>query len=144
MKSTKTFGSSLAGALAVSAFHETIRRFTPKAPRMDLLGMQAITALLNKGGLKQPSKGKLFAYALAGDIVSNAIYYSLSSSKKPKNVWVKGAVLGTAAGLGAIMLPKPLGLKEEYSNRTTQTKLITFGLYLAGGLITAALMSRKK
>ena len=144
MKNSNALVSGLAGATAVSMLHETIRRFNPKAPRMDLLGMQAISSVLKKVNVPVPEENKLFGYALAGDIVSNAFYYSLIKGESKKSTWAKGIALGTAAGLGAVLLPGPLGLNKEYSNKTTETKLITFGLYFIGGVITAALMNRRK
>jgi hypothetical protein len=38
----------------------------------------------------------------------------------------------------AVVLPKPLGLPEEASNKTLSTRLMTVGLYLLGGLAAAA------
>jgi hypothetical protein len=54
--------------------------------------------------------------------------------------------LGVAAGLGALFLPKPLHLNEEYSNRTPRTQAMTVGYYLIGSLVAAALIKylRKK
>ena len=144
MNIRNALGSGMAGAVAVSAIHETVRRIVPNSPRMDLLGMDAISKVMEKSGKQPPAENRLFYMALAGDLVSNAIYYSLAGANKPRNVWVRGAMLGAAAGIGAIMLPKPLGLKEEYSNRTTQTKIMTFGLYLLGGVITAAVLNLSK
>ncbi len=144
MNIKNALGSGMAGAVAVSVIHETIRRIIPDSPRMDLLGMQAISKVMTKSGAIPPFGNKLFYSAMIGDIISNTIYYSLAGTNKPKNVWVRGVILGAAAGAGAIMLPKPLGLKEEYSNRTTQTKVMTFGLYLLGGIITAAVLELSK
>jgi hypothetical protein len=46
-----------------------------------------------------------------------------------------------------VLLPKPLGLNEDHSNRTIQTKIMTVGLYVIGGLVAACVMKfldRKK
>ena len=56
-----------------------------------------------------------------------------------KGVWLRGALLGLVAGVSAVILPKPLGLPQEPSNKTTGTQLMTIGLYLMGGLIAAAI-----
>jgi hypothetical protein len=42
------------------------------------------------------------------------------------------------AGVTAVILPKPLGLPQEPSNKTLGTQLMTVGLYLMGGLMAAA------
>lgn len=85
--------------------------------------------------------------ALVGDILSNAIYYSVAGAGNDKNIWLKSSMLGLAAGIGAVVLPGPLGLEERHSARSTETKLMTVGLYVAGALVATAimkLMARKK
>ncbi|GAB3823275.1 hypothetical protein GCM10028895_29990 [Pontibacter rugosus] len=75
--------------------------------------------------------------ALAGDVLSNSLYYSLAGTGK--DAWWRGAILGATAGAGAVLLPGPLGLGEEPSNRTTKTQAMTVGYYLLGGLVAAAI-----
>jgi hypothetical protein len=41
-------------------------------------------------------------------------------------------------GIGGVLLPKPMGLNEEASNKTTQTKILTISLYLLGGIVASA------
>jgi hypothetical protein len=56
-----------------------------------------------------------------------------------KGVWLRGALLGLVAGVSAVVLPKPLGLPQEPSNKTTGTQLMTIGLYLTVALVAAAI-----
>jgi len=140
MKPTIALGSGLAGATATTLIHETVKRLAPNAPRMDLLGMNALSKVLKSTDHNVPGRTKLYGWTLAGDLVSNSLYYSLAGIGKKKGALLRGGLLGLAAGVGAVLLPKPLGLNEDYSNRTTSTKLMTIGLYLAGGLITAAVL----
>lgn len=140
MKPITALGGGLAGACAVSLIHETVRRIVPEAPRMDLLGMNAISKGLYKANMKVPNNNKLYSWALAGDIFSNAIYYSLSGVGKEKNAWKRSTLLGLAAGVGAVVLPGPLGLPEKHSNKTITTQLMTVGLYVAGALVTTAVI----
>ncbi|MBC7388319.1 MAG: hypothetical protein H7329_03835 [Opitutaceae bacterium] len=142
MNTGKEIGIGLLGALAVSAAHETIRRILPQAPRMDKLGMQAISLLLEKANHTPLSEKELYLIAMVGDIISNGLYYSAAGSDNRKKTIIKGALLGAAAGVGALVLPGPLGLNKEYSNKTMQTKAITFGLYLFGGIFTSVLMNK--
>jgi len=146
MKTLTALGGGLAGACTVTLLHETVKRIVPEAPRMDLLGMNAISKGLASMGLSSPSNKKLFTLALAGDLVSNSIFYSLAGLGKEKNIWVRSSLLGLAAGIGAVTLPGPLGLKEKYSNRSVSTRLMTIGLYVAGALVTTAVLqlSRKR
>ncbi|MGZ8543725.1 MAG: hypothetical protein ACXWV0_00450 [Flavisolibacter sp.] len=140
MKTISAFGGGLAGAVAVSLIHESVKRIVPQAPRMDLLGMDAISKGLDKVGISKPAHDSLFVWALAGDVISNSLYYSLAGIGKEKNVWVRSSLLGLAAGVGAVLLPGPLGLKERHSNRTLTTKIMTVGLYVTGALVTAAVI----
>jgi len=140
MKPIAAMGGGVAGAAAVTLIHESVRRIVPKAPRMDLLGMNAISKGLNAVGIKTPTDTKLFALALTGDLLSNAIYYSLAGIGNEKNLLVRSSLFGLAAGIGAVVLPGPLGLQEKYSNRTTSTRLMTVGLYVAGALVTTAVI----
>ncbi|GAB3534615.1 hypothetical protein GCM10027443_22060 [Pontibacter brevis] len=133
----KNFAGGLAAACVVTAVHETLRRVVSDAPRMDVLGMRSISELMQKADLEPPQdKDELHTWALAGDIISNSLYYSLAGTGK--DAWWRGAVLGAAAGVGAVLLPGPLGLGEEPSNKTTKTQAMAVGYYLLGGLVAAA------
>lgn len=140
MKVATALAGGLAGATAVTLIHESIKAVVPQAPRMDLLGMQAISKGLRKTDQKVPGESALFTFALVGDLLSNALYYSAAGIGSEKNVWVRSSLLGLTAGLGAVLLPEPLGLNKQYSNRTVATKLMTVGLYVAGSLVTTAVI----
>ncbi|MDR6195719.1 hypothetical protein [Siphonobacter sp. SORGH_AS_0500] len=132
MDSFAATASGVVGATTLTLLHETARKTVDDAPRIDLLGKRAISKLLPD--YLSPSEDTLHKASLVGDIMSNAAYYGLVSMDKPKNGLRNGAILGLAAGIGAVLLPGPLGLGEAPSNRTTATKLMTIGWYLAGGL----------
>ena len=131
--------AGLAGACTVTLIHETMRRLDPDAPRMDVLGMRAIAKMMRAADTTPPEEDTLFGMTLAGDIVSNAAYYSLTGSGK--NAWLRGGLLGLAAGVGGVVLPGPLGLGTAPSNRTTKTQVMTVAWYLLGGLAAAAVAS---
>jgi hypothetical protein len=147
MKVTTVLAGGLAGATAVTLIHESIKQVVPQAPRMDRLGMQAISKGLRKAGHRVPKQNALFTAALAGDLVSNAIFFSMAGIGSEKNLWLRSTLLGLTAGIGAVVLPEPLGLSKQYSNKTVATKLMTVGLYVAGSLVTTAvikMLQRKK
>jgi hypothetical protein len=104
---------------------------------MDMLGMQAIENGLRSLQVQPPQGKSLYEMALAGDLVSNALYYSMVAQGKPEGALLRGAMLGLAAGLGAVALPKPLGLQPQI-NRTSATHAMTIGWYLLGGLVAGA------
>ncbi|GAB2691205.1 hypothetical protein GCM10027037_13100 [Mucilaginibacter koreensis] len=130
------FGGGLAGALALTALHQYVKANNEDAPRMDLLGMEALGKSLKKADAPIPEQPDLYYLTMAGDIVSNALFYSAAGLGK-KQTWLKGALLGLAAGAGAVYLPKPMGLNEEHSNRTPQTQAMAVLYYLTGGLVAA-------
>ena len=140
MSFLKAMGSGFAGALALTAIHEAVRRVSPDAPRMDVLGMRAIAKSLRAAGAETPDEDTLFGVTLAGDIASNSLYYALVGMGDPKNAVARGALLGLAAGLGAVLLPGPLGLGTDASARTRETQLMTVAWYTAGGLVAGAAM----
>ena len=138
MKGSAAIAGGLAGACAIASVHEGLRRLTPDAPRMDLLDMEALRKLLKTIHAPVPKHEELLKWTVTGEAVSNVAYYSLAGAGNGKSVWLRGALLGLVAGITAVVLPEPLGLPEVHSNRTTQTKVMTIGLYLIGGLAAAS------
>ncbi|GAB3920148.1 hypothetical protein GCM10028804_13840 [Larkinella terrae] len=133
----ESLGSGLIGAGVLTALHETARHLIDEAPRADLLGMRAIQKVMEKTDAEPPDDRELHTWALGGDLVSNALYYSLIGLTKPRHALLAGAALGLAAGAGAVGLPGPLGLGTEPTRRTTATAAMTVGWYLIGGLAAA-------
>lgn len=129
--------SGFVGACVLTVIHESARRALPSAPRMDVLGMRAIAGSLRAAGQEPPPAGELHTLALAGDVVANSFYYSLVGVGRREKALLRGTILGLAAGAGAVLLPEPLGLGNAPSARTTRTKAMTVGWYLAGGLAAA-------
>ena len=134
MSLLRALGGGLAGACALTLLHETTRHTVPAAPRMDVLGMRGLAKLIGAAGAEVPHGDSLRALALGGDVVANTAYYSLVGMAGRDRAVVCGALLGLAAGVGAVALPGPMGLGTSPSNRTTATQAMTVGLYLAGGL----------
>ncbi|GGG31633.1 hypothetical protein [Pontibacter amylolyticus] len=139
MEISKALVSGLAGAVVLTITHETLRRLVPEAPRMDVLGMRAISKIMKKAGAQPPADDTLRSWAMVGDVISNSLYYSLAGAGK--DTWLRGSLLGAGAGAGAVLLPGPMGLGTDPSNRTNTTRAMTVGLYLLGGLVAAAVGS---
>ena len=134
--------SGLIGAAALTAVHETARRFIPQAPRMDLVGMRALGRMSRFAGLEPPERERLYAFTMVGDLVSNAIYYSAVGSGGSRGVWPRAVALGVAAGVGAVVLPEPLGLGKPPHIERVRTRLLTVAWYLTGALVAAAAATR--
>ena len=129
----------IAGTITVASLHEGLRRITPDAPRMDLLDMDLIRKGLQLAHLEIPETRELERWAVAGELICDTAYYSLAAVGRKKALWTRGTLLGLFAGITAVILPGPPGLSKEPSNKTMATQLMTIGLYLAGGIVAAAI-----
>jgi hypothetical protein len=139
MKISSALAGGLAGTVTVASIHEALRRITPDAPRMDILDMELIRKGLKSMNKEVPEEDKLQRWAVGGELLVDTAYYGLAGMGGKKGVWLRGALLGLVAGVTAVVLPKPLGLTKEPGNKTLGTQLMTIGLYLTGGLVSAAI-----
>lgn len=131
----------LAGAAALTLLNKTTDKIDKSAPRMDLLGLNAVAKLVKGSGVKQVVSGTPMNAALAGDLFSNTLYYGLANGKTAKETFIRGSLLGAAAGLGAMLLAKPLGLDERAARASVKTKAMTVAWYVLGGLAAATVIS---
>ena len=140
MKIRHALESGLVGACTLTLVHEAARRLLPNAPRLDILGMRALSHSLPEE--KQPDPTQLHTYALVGDLIANTLYYSLVGMGNRKSSRSRGTLLGGAMGVGAVVLPPLLGLGRHPSARTPATQAMTVGWYVIGGLAAAAAWQR--
>jgi hypothetical protein len=138
MKVSAGLAGGFAGTLTVASLHEALRRVTPDAPRMDILDMDLIRKGLKSMNKEVPEENRLQQWAVGGELFCDTAYYGLTGIGGKKGIWLRGALLGLIAGVTAVVLPKPLGLPTEPSNKTLGTQLMAIGLYLMGGLVAAA------
>ena len=103
----------LAGACALTLLNESVKKLDKDAPRMDLLGMNAVARLTKGHNLLAQTASKLFPVALAGDLVSNSLYYSMADSGDKNKTLVRGALLGLddRIGMAAELLYSNKGVK---------------------------------
>ena len=144
MNRLKKLLAGLAGAVALNVLHETMRKNSSEAPRVDLLGEEALQKTLVYFGGGIEDEQTLYNTTLAGDIVSNTLYYSLIAAGDRKYLWPKAIFLGLSAGIGAIKLPEPMGLNPEPVAETSKKQLLTVGYYLAGAIVTALVVKSFK
>ncbi len=135
---TAAIGAGLAGSIIVTAIHQLLKNTRADAPRMDLLGVQSLSKITGIPFKEARQSSVVYYSTMAADVVVNGLYYALVAIAGKKKAIASGTILGAAAGAGAILLPGKFGLNVAYSNRTTQTKLMAFGLYLVGGTIAGA------
>ena len=135
------WGSALAagavGAVALTAVHQLARRVSDDAPRMDVLGERAIARTVEAAGGTLPTQGTLQRWALAGDLVANSVFYSLVACGRDANLWTRGVAMGLAAGAGALVLPRRIGLGQPPRSHHLPNQIMTVAWYLIGGLAAA-------
>jgi hypothetical protein len=137
-----TLVSGLVGATTLTLLHETARRIVPEAPRADVLGMRTLAIALRALDTPPPRDEVLHRWALLGDLIANSLYYSFVGIGAVRHAWRRGALLGLLAGVGAVVLPGPLGLGNEPTNRERSTQVMTVLWYLTGGLAAAVAAKR--
>ena len=136
------WGSALAaglcGAVALTTVHQLAKRVSSEAPRMDVLGERAIARTVRAAGGTLPLQPTLHRWALAGDLVANSLYYSIVACGRDAPMWTRGVALGLAAGAGALVLPRRMGLGDAPKSAHLPNQLMTVAWYLIGGLTAAA------
>jgi len=106
--------------------------------------MRALEAVLDRLDTSSPPEQRLHHWALLGDLVANSVYYGLVGAGSVRHPWRRGTLLGMLAGVGAVVLPGPLGLGRQPTSRTPATQVMTVLWYLFGGLAAAAAAQRLK
>jgi hypothetical protein len=130
-----------AGAAALTLIHESGRQAIDDAPRMDVLGKRALKAMKQRAGASVGDPDTLYRQTLIGDLVANSAYYALVGAGSPERLWARGAALGALAGVGALVLPRPMGLGDPPSIESPRNRVMTVAYYLIGGLVAAAAAS---
>lgn len=125
----------LAGACALTLINQGVANFDKDAPRLDLLGMNAVAKIAKP---RLPILKNIFPLSVGGDLISNALYYSIAKGKTKEQTLLRGALLGLCAGVGAITVPQKLGMASGAVNRSRKTKVMTVAWYVIGGLVAAA------
>ena len=137
MKVVENIIGGLAGAAVLNIAHQAIAHFDKDAPRVDIIGEEAVTRAFENADAKPPTGNTLTGLTLAGDLGANTGYYAMIGGANDEDLLLRGAGYGLLAGIGALSLPGPMGLNDEPVTRTTKTKILTVGLYMLGGLATA-------
>lgn len=132
--------AGLGGAVALNLLHESLKHKDKDMPRVDLVGEEALQKGLEYFGTEIKDENTLYKATLASDIISNAMYYSMIGKGGAANVFPRALAIGLAAGVGAVTLPEPMGLDDEPVTKTNKTKALTVGYYIAGALVTAAII----
>ncbi|TRW27175.1 hypothetical protein FMM05_00595 [Flavobacterium zepuense] len=140
MSKIKNLLAGLGGAIVLNIIHESLKKKGPDMPRVDLVGEEALQKSLNYLGTSIDDDATLYKVTLAGDVISNALYYSLIGGGSYKHIWTWAVFYGLSGGIGAVTLPEPAGLDPEPVNKAQKTKVLTVAYYLAGALVTGAIL----
>ncbi|WP_326983857.1 hypothetical protein VUJ46_04755 [Chryseobacterium sp. MYb264] len=130
--------AGLGGAIALNLLHETIRKNFDNVPEVNKVGEEALNKALDKVDMKITDKDQLYAATLAGDIVSNGIYYATTATSS------FNMASGVAAGLGAVLLPQKMGLDDAPVAENNQKKAMTVAYYLFGAIVTKLIYDKIK
>ncbi|KIA96575.1 hypothetical protein OC25_02215 [Pedobacter kyungheensis] len=131
--------SGLAGAVVLNILHESLKSKGSGMPHIDRLGEQALQKSLRYLGTGIEDEHNRYLATLAGDVAGNAVYYSLIGGRNSL-IWPKAIALGLAAGIGAVTLPRPMGLDPKPVARNAQATTLTIAYYLTGALATASVL----
>lgn len=138
MSYSQALTGGFAGALVLNGVHETVRQVLPEAPRVHVIGERALSKILGTLTGSEPAPDDLYVPTLAGDFLANGLYYSLIHFGDSRQAVRNGTLLGLAAGIGAVVLPGPLGLGTAPVNRTPTTTALTIAWYTLGGIVAGA------
>lgn len=109
---------------------------------MDVLGMRALARGARAVDVEPPQGRRLYRATLAGDLAANTLYYAAAArSQSPIRT---SAVLGAAAGVGALLLPPIMGLGRPPHVETWANRAMTVAWYTVGGLVAGAVGSRAR
>ena len=79
----KRLASGAVGAGVLTAVHQAAQQIRSDAPRMDVVGMEVLGKSLVMAGAPVPDPQRLFNLTLAGDLLSNAIFYAAVPADQP-------------------------------------------------------------
>lgn len=127
----------MVGAGVLTAIHQLAQRIRPDAPRMDVVGMEVMARGMRIAGLGVPDVSTLFKQTLAGDLASNATYYSWIPADTRGATLRRAVALGLVAGVGALTLPRYVAGSDPPHSRSVANNVMTVAWYLAGALATA-------
>ncbi len=140
MNFVKSLIAGFAGAAALNILHETVRKFDPKAPRMDLVGEEAVKKSAKALHVEPPAGKSLYGITLAGDVLTNASYFAAIGMGGRKFMLLRAIGAGISAGIAAVKAPKPMGLNEKHVANSEKREVMTVAYYVFGAIVTAGVL----
>jgi hypothetical protein len=128
----QALGYGLAGAAAAAIANETARRVNPRPSPLAQL------AQLNFLGRRRRFNYPFRKGTIAGNLLSNPLFYNLGGERSVKRNLLRSALLGVGAGLGSLALPRQKRSVWDTRGGRGGSRLKTIGRLIAGGLVAAA------
>jgi hypothetical protein len=158
MKFANAIEGGITGATTLTLLQEVLHKIDPKAPRAALLHKSGVIKKWQKSSKNGEKKDPKLYIELASELMANAAFFGLAGLGKKKNAVLRGGLLGAAAGLGAAFLKndeeelRANGIKAvdghapgnamAVTEDSTKKKILTVGLYTAGGLLAGVAMKK--
>jgi hypothetical protein len=128
--------AGLAGSLALTAVHQIFKKYYSEAPNLDQVGEIAIKTSLEKVDLHATNQDEVYAAAMGGNILSNAILFStLATSTNTSQIISKTLGAGLLGAAGTLGLADNL-LGNNKATNTDGKKWMTTGYYLFGAIVS--------
>lgn len=128
----KRLVAGFGGAIALNALHQFVKKNYHGAPLFNEVEQEAVNKSLEKINLQIKDEDKFYNATMAGDVLSNGLFYTLTPFRM-------STVFGALGGLGAIVLPKKLGLDNTPIAGTDKKKMITVGYYIFGAMVASGI-----
>ena len=128
--------AGLAGSLALTGLHQIFRKYTEGAPHLDQIGEVALEDSLEAANLATPDADTVYAAALGGNILTNAVLFSTLATSTNASQFI-GKTLGTGllGAAGSVGLADQL-LSNNKATNTDKKKWMTTGYYVFGALVS--------
>ena len=151
MKLAHAIEGGLAGVTTISLLGETLRKIDGQRSAAGFLDGRRMKKRFKKANSKKRSEATKQYIQLAGEVLGGTAFLGLTSLGKKKNAMLRGALLGTAAGLGVVLLQN----HEEENNKTNGHdgfpttmlakntllhKAAQVGLFALGGLVAGKVL----
>lgn len=136
----RALAAGAAGVAVLTGMNEAARRVWGPAPRIERLGSRAVGQLGARAGVYLEPRER-FWIALAATVVADGAFFAAAGLPSRWNRRT-GLVLGTLAGVGAVLLPGVLGLGTGPTRRTAWTAWATVAWYGLAGLAAGAAARR--
>ncbi|HYO22661.1 MAG TPA: hypothetical protein VER36_09655 [Flavisolibacter sp.] len=150
----------LAGVTTISLLTETLRKINGNSSHLGLLDGGSLKKRFKKVRSKKRGKATKQFIRLAGDLLGSTAFLGLSSLGKKKNSMLRGGLLGTAAGLGSVLMnghdkqngksnghegyPATMLQKDQVLSKVLEVSLYTIGGLIAGKVIQGTSKKKKR